>query len=229
LHPFGASAKRPPWYPLFAFSVSSCSALPCRIRLTERAFANGRHVRALDRLRGPTIVMPQQPAPGRFFAVWFQRSDFDQRRLSDAVNRYGSVQFRVTAFLTDAQGDKVTARRTLSVLPYRSVVGCANADAETTSGHVKPLDCIFHDANDTGYFGFTMSLVEGLSWSNWGSPVATASGTYVGNMGYRASATVRLSGLRACPSHAEKVYTQFAVTTYGQFGFTATRRLAGCV
>src|SRR5436190_763828 len=101
LHPFGASAKRPPWFPVYAFSVS-CGAVPRRIRLTERAFANGRHIRALDRFRGPTIVMSQQPPPGGIFAVWFQRSDFNQHLLSATVARYGSVQLHVTAVSTDA-------------------------------------------------------------------------------------------------------------------------------
>lgn len=116
----------------------------------------------------------------------------------------------------------------VSTLPYRTVVGCANADAETTSGYVKPLNCIFHDAG-AGYFTFTISLVQGLSWSSWGSPVAAGSGTLVGNMGFRASATVRLSGLRACPSLAERVYTQAEITAFGQFSFSVTRHLASCV
>ncbi len=36
LRAYGVRVNRPQWYPLYAFSVS-CSALPCRIQLTERA------------------------------------------------------------------------------------------------------------------------------------------------------------------------------------------------
>ncbi len=66
----------------------------------------------------------------------------------------------MTAVLTDAQGNRLSARRTVSVLPYVSVVGCVGPDGESTSGHVKPLTCIFHDAN-AGYFTFTMTIVQG--------------------------------------------------------------------
>jgi hypothetical protein len=215
LRPFGASVDRPPWFPVYAFSVS-CSALPCSVRLTERAFAQGRHIAGLDRLHDPAIVMNRQPPPGQVFAVWFQRTDFDQHLLSAAVARYGSVQIHMTALSTDAEGNKVAANRTVSIAPTVSVVGCADPNADNTSGKGKPSTCIFHQAN-TGYFGYTQSLIEGMNWTGWGSPVASTSGTFQGNMDARFSATVRLSGLRACPGLFEKVYTQVSITLYGTF------------
>jgi hypothetical protein len=170
--------------------------------------------------------MPQQPPPGKVFAVWFQSRDLNQRLLAEDVNRYGSVQLQMKAVSTDALGNSVTARRSVSVLPTLKVVDCANPNRDTSSPRVKPSSCIFHQAN-TGYYGYTMDLLVGLHWNGWGSPVATASGTLVANMGFRASATVRLSRLTACPSLHEAVYRAAKITGQGLNPYTWS--LPGCV
>jgi hypothetical protein len=121
LRPYGTSAMRPPYSRIYVFSVS-CAAFPCKIRLTETASARRRRLRRLDRLNGPEIIMNPDP-DGGLFAVWFQRSDFNQYLLASAVRRYGSVQLNAVAVLTDADGSRVTAGRRITLLPPKPKPG----------------------------------------------------------------------------------------------------------
>lgn len=55
-----------------------------------------------------------------------------------------------------------------------------------------------------------------MRWKHWGSGVAKASGTYAGNMDYRAHAVVHLSHLDCCSSLPEKIYTRFWIKIKGE-------------
>ncbi len=96
---------------------------------------------------------------------------------------------------------------------------------------VKPKTCAFEDANlphriamrSTGRRPRVATAsaagefyVEDMRWRNWRSGHATATGTWAGNMDYRARATIRLSHLRRCTSLPEKVYTYFWIKIKGE-------------
>ena len=85
---------------------------------------------------------------------------------------------------------------------------------------VKPKTCTFGDANLSDRVATASAAgeiyVEDMRWRNWRSGRATATGTYAGNMDYRAKATVRLSRLRRCTSLPEKIYTYFWIKIKGE-------------
>jgi len=108
---FGASSKTPPYFRLYAFTTT-CAALPCRIKLTERAFAGHRRLPRLDKTRLPMIVQRSIPKKG-VYAVWFQRHDFDESLLAADIKRYGAVELRVTGRILDSRGGQSSATRTI--------------------------------------------------------------------------------------------------------------------
>jgi hypothetical protein len=77
-----------------------------------------------------------------------------------------------------------------------------------------PRTCVFHRA-DTGLYGHTLDEVTGMRWDHWGAATTSASGTFLGNMHFRASASVQLSGLQPCGAFAGMVYTRFAIQIQG--------------
>jgi hypothetical protein len=60
---YGPSTVHVPFSRAYVFAVS-CAVLPCEIKLTEHATANGRHIAGLDHTSGPPITMTQQPSAG---------------------------------------------------------------------------------------------------------------------------------------------------------------------
>ncbi|HEX6687590.1 MAG TPA: hypothetical protein VF085_02865 [Solirubrobacterales bacterium] len=105
----------------------------------------------------------------------------------------------------------------------KSAVLCPDEYGNTVD-YVKPTKCSFENANylnrvamrstSHGSGGAAASsagaiYVRSLHWRHWGSEVARASGTYVGNMNYRAHAIVRLSRPDRCSSLPEKIYSHF--------------------
>lgn len=144
LVPYGASTDSVPFARLYAFSAS-CAVLPCRITLTEHATARGRTLPSLGILDEPPAVMTEQPpSPGPepctpeeaaepfspceealeawekrkshdVYAVWFTPRELSHARLVAALKRYGSVALHVTGVLTDANGQRAVATRTINL------------------------------------------------------------------------------------------------------------------
>lgn len=112
---FGARSKEPPYFRLYAFK-STCAALPCHIKLADRAFVGRTHVRGLDS-RGsiPQIVQRSNPQKDHVFAAWFQSADFNKSLLVATVKRYGAVTLQVSAELVDASGRHLTADRKITL------------------------------------------------------------------------------------------------------------------
>jgi hypothetical protein len=73
---------------------------------------------------------------------------------------------------------------------------------------------VFHKAR-SGDFGDTMTYVARMKWKDWGSRIATASGTFEGNVDFHAKATVRLTRPQHCLGLAASVYTHFAISIQG--------------
>jgi hypothetical protein len=63
LSDYGSSTVHVPFSQVYAFSVV-CSALPCRITLTESAVAGGQHIAGLDIATGAPVIMNAQPSAG---------------------------------------------------------------------------------------------------------------------------------------------------------------------
>jgi hypothetical protein len=68
-------------------------------------------------------------------------------------------------------------------------------------------------------------LVRGMHWHGWGAAVTTTSGTYVGNMNYRARTHVRLYRRRPCTGYGH-VYTRMRMQDNGSPA--ATIKLQEC-
>jgi hypothetical protein len=61
---YGSSTDNVPFSRVYEFSAS-CAALPCQIKITERATARGRHIAGLDKAAGsPTIMNEELPSAG---------------------------------------------------------------------------------------------------------------------------------------------------------------------
>lgn len=112
---FGASHKRPMYFPLYTFSTL-CTSAPCRITLSEQTFVRGRHVSKLDAKPTGPIVERTTPKRG-IFAVWFQQKDFEEKSLTSAISKYGSASVHVNAVMKDSLGRVVSGYRTITLLP----------------------------------------------------------------------------------------------------------------
>jgi hypothetical protein len=149
LHSYGSSTVYVPFKRIYAFSVG-CAALPCHIKLTERAMTNGQHIAGLDRLNDPPITMTEQPSAGpephcteeeelengarcpkkeaweeaqeqEVYAVWFTPSDLNRTLLSKTLSRSGSVTLHVAATLIDASGNTTAAHRLITLRPIATL------------------------------------------------------------------------------------------------------------
>lgn len=152
------------------------------------------------------------------------------RQLRAFVARHGRVRFDLFATVSDIRGHSASDHRVVYMLPKPppappAAVRCLDPASLTTVISVAPATCVFHKANTYPY-GYTLSLVTGMTWQHWGSNLTTGYGTWKGNMGSHGAAQVSLSNLVDCPGLARRVYTQFAISI-GGFGNYAMS-LDGC-
>ncbi len=100
----------------------------------------------------------------------------------------------------------------------------------STAPRFKPHTCVFvKAASPVPPFGYQQTIVTNLHWRHWGSPTATATGTFRGNMNATAPVTVRLSHLRVCPGTGTRTYRLFKVTFHAAgYPSGATVRITGC-
>jgi hypothetical protein len=142
---YGASHVEVPTSRVYAFSAS-CAALPCTVRLTKRAYAGGKRIRALEPTTGPPIEMTEAPvrlteeqiaegAEPSVFVVWFSPSDLRHDLLVSALNRYGSVKLEVHATITDATGAASSASRVLTLTEHDH--RCARINVGGQAFHVR--------------------------------------------------------------------------------------------
>lgn len=131
---------------------------------------------------------------------------------------------RISAAIASVAAACLTATMALAKSEgIKTVVLCPDAYGNTVD-YVKPKKCSFANADyfnragirstSPGSSGATASsagsiYVIHMHWRHWGSNVARASGTYAGNMNYRAHAIVRLSRPDRCSHLPEKVYSRF--------------------
>jgi hypothetical protein len=92
------------------YSVS-CAAPPCRIKLSERAFVRGKHIAGLDRQN----LKPIAEGGGEAYTVSFAQSGLRQALLRRTIARYGALELRFAATMTDAAGGRTTATRTIAL------------------------------------------------------------------------------------------------------------------
>jgi hypothetical protein len=165
LRPYGAHQTTVPYSRLYAFSVK-CGALPCRIKLEEKAFAKGRHRPGLDRTGGPIVTMRSQPRQDQIYAVWFTASDINQRLLERTIDRYESVSFQIAGTVTDALGRSTSATRTVTIRPAPLPIFISGSGQYAGR---KPKDLYF--SGDGG------NIVTGIRWSQWTASRAVGAGT----------------------------------------------------
>ena len=87
----------------------------------------------------------------------------------------------------------------------------------------KPRTCIFHSANAPFDSADELPVVK-IRWTGWGNPVVHGHGTFIGNMDFRAPATIVLSRARPCGKTA-RLYTRARITFNGR---TTRTKLPGC-
>jgi len=91
-----------------------CAAPPCHIRLTERAYAAGRHVPALDDQSLSPLLQSAATYDGSY-AVAFREGAAFRALLKSAIARHGSVVLHFTGTVIDARGGRAEAARTIIV------------------------------------------------------------------------------------------------------------------
>lgn len=87
----------------------------------------------------------------------------------------------------------------------------------------KPRTCIFHSATAPFDSADEVPVVK-IRWTGWGKPVVHGHGTFVGNMDFKAPATIVLSRARPC-GQSGPLYTRARITFSGR---TTTVKLPAC-
>jgi hypothetical protein len=87
----------------------------------------------------------------------------------------------------------------------------------------KPRNCIFHPASAPFDSAHEVPVVK-IRWTGWGQPVARGHGTFRGNMGFKAPATIVLSRARPC-GQSIRLYTRARITLGDR---TTTVKLPAC-
>jgi hypothetical protein len=93
--------------PIDVYSAT-CAAPPCRVELSERAFAAGRDIPALDADLPSTIDRRSSPT-----VVALPQGALDEALLERTIRSYGSVALHFTSTVTDARGYYTSAERTI--------------------------------------------------------------------------------------------------------------------
>lgn len=110
----------------------------------------------------------------------------------------------------------------------RAYVRCENSSGAGTTPAFRPRGCVFVRAGSpTQPFGYEQAIVVRLHWARWGASTTTASGTFEGNMDFRAAATVQLSRLRFC-TPGKSVYTRLLLTIHATGETPSREALGGC-
>ncbi|HET7048127.1 MAG TPA: hypothetical protein VFI54_07670 [Solirubrobacteraceae bacterium] len=162
---FGPGRIHLPYKRIYAYQVS-CHATPCTIHLRQAAFGGGHRLWKLRDLEPGPIVMPRQPALGQRFAVWYARSDFNQGLLRGDVQKYGSVELKIHAAVTDSTGISTAATRTITIVPAPLPLFISGSGQY--SGR-RPKDIYF--SGDAG------NIVTWIRWSQWTTSQAVGRGT----------------------------------------------------
>jgi hypothetical protein len=163
LTPYGSGRVAVPYKRIYAFRVR-CAAVPCKISLSQRFYADGRPLPLLRELRPGPIVMRQQPSPGQPWVTWYTPADFNQTMLDADLVRFGRVTLRLSATMADAAGGGASAKRTITLVlaPLPVFIAGTYRGRRPTSIYL---------SGDAG------NVVVNLRWSSWTASSATGTGT----------------------------------------------------
>lgn len=142
--------------------------------------------------------------------------------LVDQVNGHDQYEIVIASPATGAPSSSSGfAARTGATLVR--CVASTPAGGYTTTGESQPTLCSFHKAQSS-YDDSNQVLIQDMKWSGWGSPTATAVGTF-SHMDVTAPATLTLTGLQRC-STGGAIYTHLSGQLHGVSTFTMP--LDGC-
>jgi hypothetical protein len=113
---YGPARVTVPYSRVYAFQAK-CAALPCKIWLGQHFYAGHTALRALRELEPGPIEMNRKGLPGKLWATWYVRRDFDQKLLRADLAKYHRLALKLTGKITDAKGGSATAERTVTLVP----------------------------------------------------------------------------------------------------------------